>query len=66
MHLLNVKANSHPATLTLDLGSRGVRVRQWYVQIHMATEYYCNPANGSNVIAITKVLRTHAHTHTLD
>ncbi len=56
--MLNINANSQPATLTLELGSRGVRVRQLYVQIHMATEYYRNPANGSDVIAMTKVLRT--------
>ncbi len=64
MHLLNVNANSHPTTLTLDLGSRGVHVSQGYVQIHMAAEYYWNPANGSDVITITKVLRTHARTWT--
>ncbi len=50
-------------TVTVDLGNQGVRVRQGYVQIHMATEYYWNPSNGSNIIAITKVLRTHPRTH---
>ncbi len=60
--MLNVNTNSHPVTLTLDVGNRGVRERQGYVQIHMATEYYWNPFNGSNVIAIAKVLRTDAPT----
>ncbi len=60
--MLDVNANSHPATLTLDRGSRGVRVTLGYVQ---ATEYYCNPANGSDVIAITKVQRTHEQTNAI-
>ncbi len=41
-------------TLILDLGNGSVRVRRGYVQIHMATKYYWNPSNGSNVIAIAK------------
>ncbi len=38
MHLLNVNANNHQVTLTLDLETCGVRLRQGYVQIYMATK----------------------------
>ncbi len=51
--------------MTLHLGSRGVRVSQVHFQIHMAAEYYLNPLNGSDVIAITKVLHSCTHGHEL-